>query len=202
MRFFLRWWCLVAVLVAGLLGCGQSTASSSDTGSIEQASDPPASVAAAPVEQPTPPPVDALPVVDLEATRALVEVSAEAGQVTVIDFWATWCAPCVEIFDDLHDQLHDLGEQVRPVSVTFDAAGEYESKAIAFLHRHDALKDAYRVDGDGAKQEQLMQLGDRWTNLAVPVILVFDQQGQLSAEFHAEEAVVADIVDHVKTLLN
>lgn len=202
MRMDVQIGCMAVVLAAGLVGCGESASNRPAADSVERTADKSHADASVAADQPAQPAVEALPVVDYAATRDLIASSVEADQVTVIDFWATWCAPCVEIFGDLHHQLYELGDGVRPVSVTFDAAGDYEAKAIAFLHKHDALKDAYRVDGDGEKQEQMMQLGDRWTNLVVPVILVFDQRGELSAEFHAEDAVADDIVGHVRTLLN
>lgn len=142
-----------------------------------------------------------LPVVDLAGLQALVKETAGQDRLLVIDFWATWCVPCVEMFPALHKGLHDLGDdKVRKVTVTLDAPGKFEQAAIAFLSEHGAMADAYLLDPDPDKQEAVPAgIAKKWNTLVVPAILVFDRRGELAAEF-VEGQPAEKIVEHVRAL--
>ena len=73
-----------------------------------------------------PPPPERLPTIvlpDLEGrARGLDEFT---GQVVLLDFWATWCVPCLEslpVYAELQAELGDRGLTV--VAVNVDEAGE------------------------------------------------------------------------------
>ena len=142
-----------------------------------------------------------LPRVDLDALQAIINDAAGADRVLVIDFWATWCAPCIDLFPSLHAAMAELGDKVRPITVTLDAPGRLEKQAIAFLDKHGALHDAYLLDPDSDKQIAVVKgLGQRWRDLVVPAILVYDREGKLAHEFF-EGAAAEEIAAAVKALL-
>ncbi len=141
-----------------------------------------------------------LQVVDLEGIKTIIAESSDDDRVLVIDFWATWCVPCVEMFPELHKGLVDLGDRVRAVTVTLDDPSR-EAAAIAFLSEQHALTDAYIFKSDSAAQQALVDgLGDRWNNLAVPAILVYDPGKGLVGEF-LEGGTTPQIIALVNTLL-
>ncbi|MDX1682920.1 MAG: hypothetical protein R3336_07370, partial [Phycisphaeraceae bacterium] len=112
----------------------------------------------------------------------------------------------VKILPDLHARLKALGPSVRPVTVTLDDPGR-EKAAIDFLHQHDALKDAYlAVPEQEARLAIPQRLGQDWTDLVVPAVLIYDQDGQLAHEYldATEGAVIAErvagLINHGETL--
>ncbi len=146
-----------------------------------------------------PPALTTLTQVDLGALQRIIEQTAAQDRVLVIDFWATWCAPCIELFPALHTGLHQL-PGVRPVTVTLDSPGDWEAKAIAFLQQHGATDDAFLLTPDSDAQIAAVRgLGRQWRDLVVPAILVYDRQGNLAGEFF-EGATADDIIGLVKRL--
>ena len=193
--------CSMAIVCLALGACDRPPDESAGAGARGSAGR--AAVPAAPAH-PEPPPVEQLPRVDGPAIKALVAESAALRVITLIDFWATWCAPCVEMFEPLHDELAAFGEEVRLVTVTQDEPKD-EPRAISFLHKHHALADAYMLtlDEDAALAVP-GEIGQKWQSLVIPAVLVFDRGGELTAEFGAEPETPAEvdaIVEHVKGLV-
>ncbi|MGC4040103.1 MAG: TlpA disulfide reductase family protein [Flavobacterium sp.] len=55
----------------------------------------------------------------------VVTLKESLGKVTLIDFWASWCAPCREENPNvvaLYNELHSKGLNIISVSLDFDAA--------------------------------------------------------------------------------
>lgn len=124
-----------------------------------------------------------LPRIDLAGIQELIQQTAAERRVLVIDFWATWCPPCVANFPAIHQAVEAAGDKARYVSVTFDAPGTDEQKAVAFLKKNHAMSDAYLALNE--KQNDIVDgLGDKWTNVVVPAWFVFDAQGQLAGEYY------------------
>jgi len=42
------------------------------------------------------------------------------GKVVVLNFWASWCAPCIEELPSLIQMQHDLGDRVTVLAVATD----------------------------------------------------------------------------------
>lgn len=72
---------------------------------------------------------------DLEFTRILNFKNASAklsdfeSKVVLIDFWATWCAPCIESFPHLEELQNKFSADLQVITVT----GESEDRITKFL---------------------------------------------------------------------
>lgn len=145
---------------------------------------------------------ESLPVVGEAELKKIIEETAASDQILVIDFWATWCIPCREMFGPLHDQMAALGGDVRLISVTLDTPGDYEQEAISFLDEHHAIEDAYLLTPETEDQIKVVEaLGDEWYDLVVPVVLVFGADGKLKGEFLDEVTSVEPIAARVRELV-
>lgn len=76
-------------------------------------------------------------------------LSAYAGRVVYLDFWASWCGPCAESFPWLNAMRAKYGERLAIVGVDVDTDAK---AADAFLAKHPAQFDILR-DPKGALPE-------------------------------------------------
>jgi thiol-disulfide isomerase/thioredoxin len=62
----------------------------------------------------------------------LVRLERFRGSVVFINFWATWCPPCVAEMPDIHELFLEMGEQVDFVMVSLD---KDRDKAERFIEK-------------------------------------------------------------------
>ena len=106
-----------------------------------------------------------------DAAGRNVSLGSFKGRVVLLNFWATWCAPCVEempSLDRLQTRLRNEGLAV--VTVSVDREGASVVKPFLKKHRLTRLK-AY-LD----PQHDLM---DQFGNAGLPTTVLIDKQGRV-----------------------
>lgn len=149
-------------------------------------------VPAAPATQPAVADV-ALRVAGVEELEHLLAESR--GQVVLVDFWATWCLPCVEQFPHtvtLHREHRARGLAV--ISVSMNELDE-QPEVLAFLERQNAtFPNLLSKYGGGTEAVEAFELPG-----AVPYYRVYDRSGELRYEFGvdplAEKQFTAEDID-------
>ena len=89
------------------------------------------------------------------------------GRPTVVNLWASWCAPCVREMPMLQQTAQQAGERVRFVGVLTQDARD---SAAALLEETGVTSPSYD-DPDAIVRAKLRVTG-------LPVTLVFDRTGQ------------------------
>lgn len=71
---------------------------------------------------------------DLEGNE--VTLARYEGKVLVIDFWETWCGPCLQVFPSLQELKEEYPDQFEVLAVTLGIA-EGPEEALAFKDEHE-----------------------------------------------------------------
>ena len=104
----------------------------------------------------------------------VVDLAAMKGRVVLVNFWATWCAPCVEempALSRLRERLAPRGFEVLAVN-----QGEMPARVTAFTQRSGL---DVRVVLDREKS-----VAKAWKVRALPTTFVVDAKGRI--RLHAE----------------
>lgn len=99
-----------------------------------------------------------------------LRIGPDAGRVQIINFWATWCAPCLEEIPDLNALHQELGPEGLEVIGVANKQGP--QKVRPFVSKHDIQ---YPVVADS-----LGEVGEEVGPVYVlPTSLVVNQEGRV-----------------------
>lgn len=106
------------------------------------------------------------------------------GKVVLVDFWATWCGPCVEQFPHTVELAERLdAEHFAAVSVSFDEPGDLEP-IRQFLGARGASRLVNLVNRYGLGAEAIAAF--EIASGALPSYKLYDRSGRLRRTFETD----------------
>jgi thiol-disulfide isomerase/thioredoxin len=107
----------------------------------------------------------------------------EPGRVYVVEFWATWCPPCITTIPHLSAVQKKYANTVTVVSVNADGLLGFEGKVDtvhAFMKKHGKEMEYTVAMEDPIKKTMSKAWITASGSLGAPVAFIIDQRGKLA----------------------
>lgn len=112
---------------------------------------------------------------EIDAAGLAEAIERHRGKVVLVDFWATWCGPCVALFPHTVELRNRYSpDELAVITVSMDKRDTRDS-VLRFLRRHEANTENYlnTIESDAEAFEAFNIPG------GIPHLLVYDRSGKI-----------------------
>jgi thiol-disulfide isomerase/thioredoxin len=100
----------------------------------------------------------------------------------VVNFWATWCGPCVQEMPGFEKvRAAQIGQKVKFVLVSLDYAAQLDKKVKPFVRKHGLKAEVLLLD-ETDPNTWLQKVDRQWSG-SIPFTLIYNNQAQKRATF-------------------
>jgi len=118
-------------------------------------------------------------------------------KIYVVNFWATWCAPCVKElphFEELNKNYKNGNVEV--ILVSLDFPNQYDKKLKPFIKKYD-LKSKILVLDDVDQNTWIPKINENWDG-AIPVTIIYNKDKR---EFYDKTFTYEELETELKQFL-
>jgi thiol-disulfide isomerase/thioredoxin len=107
------------------------------------------------------------------------EILSDKNTIYMVNFWATWCAPCVKELPHF-EKLNSENKNVKVVLVSLDFKEQFESKLLPFLKRK-SIKSEVVLLTDKDYNRWLPIVDKDWSG-SIPATLIINKGKKVFVE--------------------
>ena len=134
---------------------------------------------------------DAIEVVDFEGMYSKIDLSVD--KTYVINFWATWCAPCVKElphFEEVNNEYKNKNTEV--ILVSLDFPSQIESKLKPYLKKNKIKSRVILLD-DSKMSSWIPKVSEQWDGGIPATLIVNSSNYNFYPKPFEKEELIAEI---------
>ncbi len=134
---------------------------------------------------------DTIEVVDFEGLYSKIDLSVD--KTYVINFWATWCAPCVKElphFEDVNKEYKNKNTEV--ILVSLDFPSQIENKLKPYLKKNKIKSKVILLD-DSKMNTWVPKVSEDWSGGIPATLIVNSSSYNFYPKSFNKEELVAEI---------
>ena len=118
----------------------------------------------------------------IKATDLMKRITNKSDTTYIINFWATWCGPCVKElpeFEKLNENYK--GKKVKVLLVSMDFKQDYEKKLVKFIKRKKIRSEVVLLD-ETRPNEFIDKVNPRWQG-SIPATMIVNNADKYNQFF-------------------
>jgi thiol-disulfide isomerase/thioredoxin len=126
-------------------------------------------------------------------------ISSNSDTVYLINFWATWCVPCVEelpYFEQINQTY--AGKKVKVLLVSLDYPQHLDTRVEPFLEKHDIQSEVVLLD-EKDPNDWVPRLSSEWQGSIPATFVIYNPKNV--RQFYEQEFTYTELETIIKDLI-
>ncbi|MFW5850767.1 MAG: TlpA disulfide reductase family protein [Bacteroidota bacterium] len=103
----------------------------------------------------------------------------------VVNFWATWCKPCIEELPDFMEIQEEMNDKAfKLILVSLDKPSDFETTVIPFLEKRSISADTYLLTDITSMNIWIPAIDSTWTG-SIPATVFYKNKEKI--DFYQEK---------------
>ena len=139
---------------------------------------------------------DSIEVVDFDSFYSKIDLSSD--YTYVINFWATWCSPCVKELPYFESVNREFSEKnVKVLLVSLDFPSQIESKLKPYLKKNKIKSNVILLD-DSKMNKWVPRVSEKWDG-GIPATLIVNSSNY---NFYPNPFEKEELVSEIQKVIN
>ena len=139
---------------------------------------------------------DSIEVVDFDSFYSKIDLSGD--NTYVINFWATWCSPCVKELPYFESVNREYSEKnVKVILVSLDFPSQIESKLMPYLKKNKIKSNVILLD-DSKMNKWVPRVSEKWDG-GIPATLIVNSSNY---NFYPNPFEKEELVSEIQKVIN